>query len=53
MTHAGDGKLISLEKSAIEELTKDDSPYRPGTIPAGSCAGQNEDIQTIGSADDD
>jgi TRAP transporter TAXI family solute receptor len=47
MTRAGDGKLISLEKTAIEELTKNDSPYRPGTIPAGSYAGQNEDIQTI------
>jgi TRAP transporter TAXI family solute receptor len=47
MTMTGDAKLISLNDDAIAKLCSGNSPYSPGTIPAGTYKNQEEDVKTI------
>jgi TRAP transporter TAXI family solute receptor len=47
MTMTDVGKLISLNDDAIVNLCGGDSPYAPGTIPAGTYKHQDKDVKTI------
>jgi TRAP transporter TAXI family solute receptor len=47
MTMTDVGKLISLNDDAIVKLCEGDSPYAPGTIPAGTYKHQDKDVKTI------
>jgi TRAP transporter TAXI family solute receptor len=49
LTITNQGKLISLDKDAIERLTSGETPFAAGVIPAKTYTNQPEDIYTVGN----